>query len=65
MTKVSFSVSFELPDQVTVDRVRDYVEDAVANWARALRPPGGFGDEDPGDPLFRLDPNTVRVTRLR
>ncbi len=31
---------------------RDYIVDALKSWGGSFRPPGGYGEDDPGDPLF-------------
>ncbi len=61
--RVSFRVSLLLPSDATVQDIKDYVEAAVHNWCGQFRPPGGYGPDDPGDPLWRIG-DTARVTRL-
>lgn len=62
MRRVNFTVSFALPRGASVADAREYVDDAVATWRGSLRYPGGYGEDDPGDPMFGLDNSTVRVT---
>lgn len=62
--RLSFRVSLLLPDGATVQDVKDYVEAAVQDWSGQFRPPGGYGPDDPGDPLWRIG-DTARVTKLR
>lgn len=63
--RVSFCVTFRLPRDCSIRRARDYVEEAVAGWRGGLRPPGSYGEDDNGDPIFNLDPATVRVALAR
>lgn len=63
--RVTFKVSFILPEGATVGRARDYVEDAVSTMNGSLMPYGAdHEDPDAGDPMSYLDGDTVRVTRL-
>lgn len=63
--RITFAVSLVLPPGARAAAAREYIEDAVASWRGQLRPPGGYDDNDPGDQLFNLDTDTIRVTRLR
>lgn len=65
MKKVTFEVSFPLPPGATIGDARQYVLDAVSTWQGSLRPPGGYSEDDPGDPMFALDGGTVRVRARR
>jgi hypothetical protein len=65
---VEFRVSFPLPAGATVADAREYVDEAVTTWRGSLCPPGGGGsldDDHPGDPMWGLDADRVKVTRLR
>ena len=62
---VEFKVRIILPPGVTVACARSYIEEAVCSWKGSFRPPGGYNEVDPGDPLFDLDVRSVRVTRLK
>jgi hypothetical protein len=62
---VEFKVAFPLPDRITVADAREYVEDAVLSWRDTLRPPRAYGPDDDGDPMWWLDRDSVKVTRLR
>lgn len=57
----AFVVSLEMPEGATVTEVREYIRDSVASCKGGLRPPGGLGPDDPGDPLFELDGESVKV----
>lgn len=59
--RMTFIVSLEPPPLATKAELRRYVEDAVGCMKGAYRPPGGYGPDDPGDPVFELDGDTVRV----
>ena len=63
--RITFAVSLVLPSGARVAAMREYIEEAVATWHGQLRPPGAHDDLDPGDPLFNLDADSVRVTHLR
>lgn len=68
MTKqriVKFTVSLPLPPGATVRDAQDYVFEAVRTWRGSLRPPGSYDDADPGDPMWELDEDAVKVTRQR
>lgn len=61
--RIAFAVSFKRPVGASVEECRDYVEQAVATWHGQCRPPGAYGDEDPGDPMFGLEWRTVKAKR--
>lgn len=63
--RIIFTVSLVLPPDARAADMRGYIAEAVAVWRGQLRPPGGHNDDDPGDPLWHLDPDSVRVTRSR
>jgi hypothetical protein len=63
--KVSFVVSLDVPEGSSVTDVKDYIEDAVRTWCGSLRSAGGYGEDDPGDPMFYLDKDSVKVRRMR
>lgn len=65
LKRKAFRVSVIMPIGVTVKEMREYIKDSVATMKGSLRPPGGMGDDDPGDPLFALDGDSVKVTALR
>lgn len=64
MKELVVAVRARVPNNVTMEEFREYVLDAVASWRGSLRPPYSYDDDDPGDPLWGLDPDSVRVTRL-
>lgn len=61
--KRKFIVELEVPEGAKIADVVEYLSDAVASWAGSLRPPGGYDNLDPGDPLFMLNRDSIRVTR--
>lgn len=63
--RIGFLVEFDQPEGANISDCRAYILDAVSTWRGSLRPPGGYGDDDPGDPLFNLDGDTVRVNYHR
>lgn len=60
--RVYFTVSFEKPPRATLKEVKAYLYDAVGTMKGCYRPPGGYGDNDPGDPMWDLDYKTIRVS---
>ena len=66
MQRIAFTVSFKKPAGASVEECRAYVEQAVATWRGQCRPPGSLdepGCDDPGDPMWGLDWETVKVRR--
>lgn len=61
MSRVRFTVSFELPKGATRREALEYVSDAVETWRGQCHPPGGYDKDDEGDPMFGLDWSTVYV----
>jgi hypothetical protein len=59
-----FLVTLDVPDHATIGECSAYVLDAVASWRGQCRPPGSYDDNDPGDPMFGLDPDSVHVVRV-
>jgi hypothetical protein len=53
--RVNFKVSLELPAGVKAKALQEYIADAVRAHRGGLRP---------SDPLFDLDRDTVKVTRI-
>jgi hypothetical protein len=54
--RVSFVVSVEQPDDVSVPELREYIREAVGAWCKGTCP---------DDPIFDLDADKVRVRRQR
>ena len=50
----SFKVSVEMPEDVSVDEMQQYIAQAVGGWCKGC---------DPDSPIFELDRDTVVVTR--
>ncbi len=63
--RYSFTVSFEMPEYTPKSLCREYIKDAVASWRGQLQPPCAYNDLDPGDPMWYLDPNSVRVGHVK
>jgi hypothetical protein len=62
MTKYrTFRVRLAMPPDAEVTDVVDYINSAVQSWRGQLRPPGGYCESDPGDPMWELDVETVTV----
>lgn len=61
----SFRVDLVVPSEATIAEVREYIVDAVRTWRGQARPPGSYSDDDPGDPIWFLDANTVKVVAVR
>jgi hypothetical protein len=68
MTKrVEFKVAFDLPKDCTVAHARETLEDQVSAMGGNLRPPGGYCEDDEGDPMFgfHFNEQNASVTRIR
>ena len=63
--QVQVLVTAELPKGASRTAFCDYVVDAVQSWCGQLRPAGGYGDSDVGDPMFYLDPESVKASWIR
>jgi hypothetical protein len=62
MTKYrTFRVRLAMPPDATIDDVTEYINSSVRTWRGQLRPPGGYSEDDPGDPMWELDAKTVTV----
>jgi hypothetical protein len=59
--KRAFKVTLEIPKGATVADCRAYIEDWVGSGCGAHRPPGSYGDDDPGDPMWGLDRDSIKV----
>ena len=64
MKRVTVQVSFEVPSPTRKTDCSDYVRDAVGAWRGQLRPPDADGPATPGDPMWYLDPESVRVRHV-
>lgn len=56
-----FLVTLPIPDGASFKDVQEYIHDAVGSWNGSLRPPGGYGPEDEGDPLFGIERDSIKV----
>lgn len=61
--QLKFIVTLMQPDEATIAEVQAYIYDAIASWKGSYRPPGLIDDNDPGDPMFSLNEDTIKVTR--
>lgn len=61
--RLTFLVSFIQPELASIRDCREYVDEAVASMKGSRRPPGAYGEDDYGDPMWELDPDTVKVSR--
>lgn len=52
-----FLVTVDLPKDVTIKQMRDYIEEAVGTWCRSLDPEN--------NPLFDIDADSVKVRRVQ
>lgn len=62
MARVRITISFDLPDGASREDALVYTVDAVQSMKGSLRPVGGYGPDDEGDPMFYLDSDSVRGT---
>ena len=44
-------ISADVPIGVSDGDLAEYVSEALTAWGGSLRPPGGYGQDDPGHPL--------------
>lgn len=61
--RITVKVSFELPEGATVRAAQAYIADAVGSWHGSLKPTGH--EDGDGDPMFDLDPDTIKVVASR
>jgi len=52
---IEFKVTIELPDDMYVSDMREYIKDALQGWK---------GQFHPDDPAFSIDRDSVKVVRL-
>jgi hypothetical protein len=57
-----FKVSIDIPANTDIEDCIDYISDAVSSWRGSLRPPCSLDNNDLGDPMWHLEPSTVKVT---
>lgn len=62
MSRVRISLSMDIPEEATREDCLAYVVEAVMSWKGQCRPPGAYGDDDPGNPMFGLDGRSVRAS---
>lgn len=64
--RISFRVTFTKPDGATVADCKDFTVNAMSSYHGSLQPPFAYGNEDdPGDPMFYFDSDTLKVTRVK
>jgi hypothetical protein len=63
--RVSFVVSFDLPVGCSIAHARHTLESHVKYMGGDKRPPGSYGEDDPGDPMFDLDRESISVIQNR
>ncbi len=63
--RMEFKVSLIPPDGAKGRDVREYIEDAIASMKGCLKPPGVDEKDPDGNPMFNLDGDSVKVTRIR
>lgn len=59
----TFKVKLDIPPDADEADVIEYIESSVKTWRGSLRPPESYGPDDDGDPMWALDPETVKVTK--
>lgn len=60
MSKETYQVSVNRPRNVSVRMMKDYIDDALNAWWGQMRPPGGYGPEDDGDPRYGLEFTAIK-----
>ena len=55
MPKETYSVVVDRPKRMTAVDMKRYMDDALNSWWGQMRPPGGEGPDDPGDPRWGLE----------
>ena len=64
MTRKSFVVTVLQPEDVSTRELQGYIRDAVSQWAGQWEPPGAYGEDTPGDPIFEINGSRVTVRPL-
>lgn len=60
MARIRLSISFEIPEGADREDCLAYAVEAVGCYVGSKRPPGAYGNDDPGDPMFELDRSSIR-----
>jgi hypothetical protein len=60
MARIRLAISFDIPEDASREDCLVYAVDAVQTMKGCLRPAGGYSDDDPGDPMFYLDADSVQ-----
>lgn len=45
-------LSVDAPPEADDNDIANYIADALGSWGGSFRPPGAYGEDDDGDPLF-------------
>lgn len=56
----TFAVEVSVPEEATEAETKEFVLEAVSAWPGQCRPPGAYGDDDPGDPMRDLGVVSIR-----
>lgn len=66
MPRETYSIVITRPADCSVRRMKEYIKEAIDTWNGSFRPPGSYGDDDPGDPLFNVEFHAIirRKSRL-
>lgn len=62
--RIEFVVAFDVPKGATPSECAEYVMSAVSCYRGSLRPPGGYSESDPGDPMQGLNSKSIIVKRF-
>lgn len=63
--KRRITISADVPSEANDEEIASYVTEALGSWGGQSRPPGAYGDDDPGDPIFggiRVNSVAIRGT---
>lgn len=63
--RAKYRVEFDIPEDASREEVEECLVSHLLSMGGDRRPPGGYGDNDPGDPMFGLDRQTLFVSKLR
>lgn len=62
---VTFTVSFDRPAKCSIREAQDVLRDHLSCMGGDLRPPGSYSEDDPGDAMFEIDRETIKVVWRR
>lgn len=52
MPRYEMLILIDTAEPIRKTDLKNYVREAVQTWQGFFRPPGGYGDDDEGDPMF-------------